>query len=241
MCKYLASILCLTFFSINIFAQSINLKTEHYPPYSIDLTLEGDGIGIGGLGTEIVVEMMRRSGYAYTMDLVPWNRAYNAALKENYTGVFTAARTETREKLFKWVGPIADNNYVLFANSNSEINIDSNKDLENYSIGAYRGDIGVSLLKSIGIKPEIVRSDHLNILKLKRNRIDLWMSSNLYGRYLAKQYDAPDLKEVYTVRKAQVFAAFNLNTPDTIILELNKILQEMRDDGFIDDVYSRYM
>ncbi|MGH1486537.1 MAG: substrate-binding periplasmic protein [Cellvibrionaceae bacterium] len=230
----------LFFISLPLYAQTITLTTEHYPPYNIDLSLDKSGTGIGGASTEIVLEMMRRSGYSYSMNLMPWKRAYGNAQEKKYTGVFSTTRTEARENLFKWVGPIANNNYVLFANRDKAIEINNDSDLSNYTVGAYRGSVAVSLLQSKGIDAELVRSDHLNVLKLQRGRIDLWISGNLYGPYLAKQYGVDTLTEVYTVRKAQMYIAFNIKTPATIVDNLNNILESMRKEGFLDEVYQRY-
>jgi len=224
------------------FAQSIRLVTEHYPPYNIDLTLEEKNSrnGIGGASTEIVIEMIRRSKYPYTLDLLPWKRAYGMAEKEPFVGLFSTTRTSAREKLFKWVGPIANNNYVLFSAKNPAIKLNSIEEASNYRIGSYRGSAGEALLKEVGIKSEIVRSDHLNVLKLAKNRVDLWVSGNLYGPYLAKQHGVTNLREVFTLREAQMYVAFNIETPDSVILTLNQILQEMRAEGFFESVYSRY-
>ena len=109
-----------------------------------------------------------------------------------------------------------------------------------YSIGAYRGSVAVSLIEAKGVKSELVRRDYLNVLKLGRNRIDLWISGSLYGPYLAKQYGVNDLKEVYTVRKAKMYVAFNLDTPKPIINKLNAVLSKMREEGFLDNVYQKY-
>ena len=107
-------VVLLILLSFPVFSQTINLTTEHYPPYNIDLSLDGSGVGVGGASTEIVLEMMRRSGYSYSMNLMSWKRAYTSAQEKNYTGVFSTTRTEKREKLFQWVGPIADNNYGYY-------------------------------------------------------------------------------------------------------------------------------
>jgi polar amino acid transport system substrate-binding protein len=224
------------------FAQTIRLVTEHYPPYNIDLTLEEKNSrnGIGGASTEIVIEMIRRSKYAYTLDLLPWKRAYGMAENEPFVGLFSTTRTGAREKLFKWVGPIANNNYVLFSTKQRAIKLANIEEATNYKVGSYRGSAGETVLKEVGISSELVRSDHLNVLKLDHNRVDLWVSGNLYGPYLAKQHGVTDLQEAYTLREAKMYVAFNIETPDSVILKLNGILQEMKAEGFLEAVYSRY-
>ncbi len=233
------TLLCLTFSSVSS-AQSIRLLTEHYPPYNIDLNLTEGRQGIGGASFEIVIEMIRRSQYPYTLELLPWKRAYSMAQEQPFVGLFSTTRTAARDGLFKWVGPIANNNYVLFKKSGDNIKVDSIQEAAKYRIGAYRGSASIALLEEAGLATDAVRSDHLNVLKLSRNRIDLWISGNLYGPYLAKQYGVTGLEEVYTVREAQMYVAFNINTPDSVIKKLNNILDDMRKEGFLEDVYSRY-
>jgi len=223
-------------------AQTLHLKTEHYPPYNIDLvrTGESDVAKIGGASTEIIVELMRRSRYDYTMELLPWARSYAMAQAKSLTGVFSTSRTEKREALFKWVGPIQENDYVLLGTSRRNIKLNSLEEAKNYTIGTYRDSAASGMLLEANIKPELVRSDHLNIMKLKRNRIDLWIAGNLYGRYLAKQYGVTGLQQAYTVKKRYMYIAFNKSTPDLIINKLNDILAVMRKEGFIETVNARY-
>ncbi|MGH1439085.1 MAG: substrate-binding periplasmic protein [Cellvibrionaceae bacterium] len=233
---------CALFYSSINAAQTIRLVTEHYPPYNIDLSLDEENkrSGIGGASTEIVIEMIRRSKYPYTLELLPWKRAYGSAQEKAFTGVFSTTRNSAREKLFKWVGPIANNNYVLFSTRERNIQLSRIEEASIYSIGAYRDSAGEGLIKELGLQSELVRSDHLNVLKLARNRIDLWVSGNLYGPYLAKQYGVSNLQEAYTLREAQMYVAFNLNTPDSVIERLNGILDTMRTEGFLESVYQRY-
>ncbi|MGH1485647.1 MAG: substrate-binding periplasmic protein [Cellvibrionaceae bacterium] len=232
-------IICAFIHISHLNAQTITLTTEHYPPYNIDLTLDG-GVGVGGAATEIVLEMMRRSGYSYNLELMSWKRAYESTLKTKNTGAFSTTYTEARKNLFKWVGPLVDNDHVLLAKESSTIKIDSIDDVKEYSVGAYRGSSAASYLQSVGLKPELVRSDHLNPLKLQRGRIDFWMAGHLYGPHLAKQYDVTGLKPVYTVRKTKMYLAFNIETADDIINKLNAILRDMEQEGFLAEVYKRY-
>jgi len=228
--------------SLSAHSQTIHLTTEHYPPYNIDLSLNNrlEAKQIGGASTDIVKELMERSKYSYTLELLPWKRAYRSAQEVSYTGVFSTTRTPAREELFKWVGPIADNNYVLFGTKNRDISISSIEDIKKYTVGAYSGSGAVSIMSDLGISTELVPSDHLNVLKLQRQRIDLWIAGSLSGHYLAKQNGFPNLKEAYTVRKAKMYIAFNKDTPNSVIENLNTMLQTMREDGFVDRVYRRY-
>ncbi len=228
-------------------AQTINLKTEHYPPYNYDLQLVKEGVGVGGAATEIVLEMMRRSEFPYTLDLVSWKRAYSSAKDGTYVGVYSIVRTEEREKLFKWVGPIAENNYVMLADSGKNITINNEEELKNYTVGVYRGAAGEGFAKALGLPMESVRSDHLNVLKLHRGRIDLWMAGHLYAPYLVRQLSKTHeqlgglkLSPVYTLQSTKMYLGFGLSTPDGVIQKLQSILDEMEKEGFVKSVYEKY-
>ena len=95
---------------------SLELFTEDYPP----LTFERDGEIAGG-GTAIVREIMRRAGVTVSMQLVPWSRGYAATLRRENTALFVTALTPEREPLFKWVGPVAPDSWVLYAKADSPI------------------------------------------------------------------------------------------------------------------------
>ncbi len=232
------------FFLFNTFAsaQTIELKTEHYPPYNIDLSPAEISTKkkISGSSTEIVRELMKRSGYKYNMELLPWKRAYREAEEELMTGVFSTTRTEAREDLFKWVGPIAENNYVLFTSEKSSIAINSFEDIKQYTVGVYGGSAAAGILEKENIPVEIVSRDHLNALKLERQRIDLWFTGRLQGLYLAKNNGVTGLKEIYKTPSRYMYIAFNLKTSDAVINKLNKTLKEMEDDGFVESVYFKY-
>jgi polar amino acid transport system substrate-binding protein len=232
----------LIFISVFTNAQTIKLTTEHYPPYNIDLSPAevSSKKKISGSSTEIVRELMARSGYKYNMELLPWKRAYRQALEERLTGVFSTTRTEAREKLFKWVGPIAENNYVVMTSEKSRIVINSLDDMRRYKVGVYGGSAAASILEKENIPVEIVPKDHLNALKIDRERIDLWFTGRLQGLYLAKNNGVKGLKEIYKTPSRYMYIAFHLGTNDTVIDKLNKILKEMEDDGFIESVYDKY-
>jgi polar amino acid transport system substrate-binding protein len=232
----------LIFFSAFANAQTIELKTEHYPPYNIDLSPAEISTKkqISGSSTEIVRELMKRSGYKYNMELLPWKRAYREAQDELMTGVFSTTRTDAREDLFKWVGPIAENNYVFFTSDKSNITINSFEDVKRYKVGVYGGSAALAILEKENIAVEIVPKDHLNALKLERQRIDLWFTGRLQGLYIAKNIGVTGLKEIYKTPSRYMYIAFNLETNDALIEQLNNIVEEMKDDGFFESVYYKY-
>lgn len=217
-------------------SKNLTLTTEEYPPFNMT---ERSG-EVTGISTEIVQELMKRSGQDYQIQLLPWNRAYSMALENTDTGVFSTTLTQDRKELFKWVSPVAYNNWVLMAKKGASIQLNSLEDAKKYRIGAYRGDAIAVFLEKEGFDLDLVRRDELNPLKLDRGRIDLWATGHLLGPYLAKEQNVEGLEDVLTFRKTTMGLAFHKDTPDTLIEKLNSILNDLYLDGTVEDIYAKY-
>ncbi|WP_410965052.1 hypothetical protein, partial [Salmonella sp. SAL04286] len=88
---------------------------------------------------DIVREMFKRAGIKYSLTLrFPWDRIYKLALEKPGYGVFVTARLAEREDKFKWVGPLAVNDWVLMARGDSSIHLNSLEDAARYRIGGYK-------------------------------------------------------------------------------------------------------
>ena len=99
-------------------AGALTLTTEDYPPFNF--STDG-GKTMTGSASDVMNEVLKRTGIKATMSLYPWERAYKAAQDDKDTCVFSATRTEAREKLFKWVGPLASDSWTLYAKPDSTI------------------------------------------------------------------------------------------------------------------------
>ena len=122
---------------------SVVLLTENFPPYN--MAVNGKNFAqeenIDGIAVDIVREMFKRAGVQYSLTLrFPWDRIYKLALEKPGYGVFVTARLPEREQLFKWVGPIGPDDWVLLAKGDSPLSLASLDEAKQYRIGAYKGD-----------------------------------------------------------------------------------------------------
>jgi len=216
--------------------KSITLTTEDMPPYSTRISGKDNGKPtdhLTGISIDIVNELFARANIEHQILIYPWQRSFNIAKNTPNHAVFSATRNQQREKSFKWVGPIANNDWVVFSKKTASFDIQTINDISQYTVGGYQGDALSLYLEKQGINVDKAPADKLNLQKLKYGRIDLWIAGNLVGAYRADKAGI-EIKQVFTFKDSDLWIAFNINTDDEIINKLNDILNIMKEDGSID-------
>src|SRR3990167_5417215 len=220
------------------------LLTENFPPYN--MAKNGKNFAqdenINGIAVDIVREMFKRADVTYSLTLrFPWERIYKLALEKPGYGVFVMARLPDREKLFKWVGPIGPDDWIMLAKADSKISLETLDQARKYKIGAYKGDAIAETLAKQGLKPIVVLRDQDNAKKLVSGQIDLWATGDPAGRYLARQEGVNGLKTVLRFNSAELYLALNKDVPDEVVARLQAALDELRNSGRIDEIMARYL
>ena len=223
---------------------SMVLLTENFPPYNMAKNGKNfaQNENIEGIAVDILRETFKRAGISYSMTLrFPWERIYHLALEHPGYGVFVTARVPEREKLFKWVGPIGPDDWVLLARANSPIVLTSLEQARSYRIGAYKGDVIALALEKQGLAPVIVLRDQDNARKLLAGQIDLWATGDPAGQFLARQVGISGFKTVLRFNQAELYLALNKEVPDEVVNKLQKALDELRAEGVVDKIRARYL
>jgi len=195
-----------------------------------------------GLGSDMVRELMRRAAISYNIDLLPWKRAYSAALERPDACVYSTTRTPEREREFKWIGPIADADWVLMARADRSFKLRSLEDARRYRIGTYNGDARDQFLRERGFDVDPASNDQVNPGKLMLGRIDLWAASlGLNSRQtLARQGYAGKVVPVLVFKRIHTYLACNHAVPDQLVARMNAALQAMERDGTVRAIRGRY-
>ena len=219
-------------------AESITLIAEDYPPFSwIDKT-SGKPTG---LSADIVAELMQRAGIATTTPaVVPWARAMVLASSTPNACLYTTARVPEREAMYQWVGPIGQNDWVLFARRADHVSLRSLDDALPYQIGTFISDASVTFLHQHNLKVNSVPSDRLNPPKLQMGRIQLWSVGRMPGLYLQRELGITDFEEVLSFAHADMYLACNKDMDRTEIARLNDLLRGMLRDGTVQRIYKHY-
>ena len=217
-------------------AVAVELVTEDGPPYNIYQNGK-----ITGISTDKLAEAFSRIGEPLHIQVMPWARAYQSALTLPNYCVYSTARTSEREALFKWVGPLAVMDWVLFALADNPDKITKLEDLRHEVIGGYRQDVISNWLLEHGYQVDLATTDSSNPQKLAGKRFKYWASSRLGATTLiASQGLTGRIVPVLTFRQAYLYLACNLATPDPILKKLNAALSKINEDGTGTRIEVRY-
>ncbi len=238
--KLIVCMFCLSVMVTSAQAENFEIMTEEYPPFNY--TEDGT---LTGLSSEVMVELIKRMGHPEEIKVVPWSRGYNLIQHNDGMILFSMTRTEQRESLFKWVGPVAENKWVFFAKKGSGIQINSLDDARKVKkIGTYKDDAAEAFLKEQGFTNiESVVNDQSNVKKLMAGRINLWIVGQLQGLFKAKTAigDASSLEKVFDVKETLLYIAFSKSTSDGDIAKWQAELDKMKADGTYDAILKKYM
>jgi polar amino acid transport system substrate-binding protein len=227
--------------TVSLMGSELTLMSEDYPPYNYP-NKHGQPTGIS---IDIVKLIIKKTGDKNNITILPWARSYhNIQVKKNQV-LFVMTRTIKREKLFKWVGPVASNNWVMFAKRNFKGDINSLEELKNdkYTIGTYKNDACELFLQDKGFKNlASVSDDSLNVKKLIRNRINFWIVGEYQGILKAKRFNKADkIKKVFNVKKTELYIAFSKDISDDIIKKWQQELNKLKQDGRYQKILDKHL
>ncbi|MBF0258059.1 MAG: ABC transporter substrate-binding protein [Desulfamplus sp.] len=225
------------FWSDSARAQSLNdlmIMTENYPPFNFSK----DDI-LQGIAVDLMEAMLKKAGSDKTrkdIQLLPWARGYHYLQNEKNACLFATTRTDERDKLFKWVGPISDTTIVLTSRKDRKVSIKTPDDLKKYKIGAVIKDIGEQLLLDAGLDPKNIDSTGgtnavlKSIKKMNIGRMDAFAYEESVLKWELKQqgFDVNQYETVYVLKSGELYYAFNSNTSDEIIQKLQQALDDLK-------------
>lgn len=210
---------------------SIQLITEHYPPYQI-VSPSGD---ITGVRAEFVKRAIKHTDLSVSEVVMPWARAYYTVLNNRNTCIYSMMRLPFRENKFIWIAEIGETTGNLYASKalQNEIKINSLVDAKKYIIAVQRNDLVVELLKRNGFEMQQhmmeVTDWKQSIQLVIHGRADLVVSNKEILSYYLNELNMPDdtLVPVFTIpaiESAKHYLACNLNSEPDAVLQLKQAI-----------------
>jgi len=237
--KHFVSATCFLLFCLLPFspvsAQTVDdliLMTENFPPYNFE-----ENGRLQGVFVDVMVLMLERLDSRLTrkeIRLLPWASAYNKALTRKNTVLFSMIRTEKREALFKWVGPLWRSRAVLIARKDRHLGIASPEELKKYRIGVIREDVSEELLAKEGVGKDALERvpKKLTLVRmLNRRRIDLWGCEENGAKWVLKKngFRPEDYETLYVLKKTEPYYAFHKDVPGSLIRSFQNALDEIKE------------
>lgn len=223
-------------------AASLQLMTEHFPPYNYQ-----DGDRITGINAEIIHRLCEVTNLQCSMQLYPWLRAYEYALQNPQGGLFTTSRTPERRAKFQWVGPLASSRSFLYRlKSRPHVNPKDLQQAKQFGIAVARGDVYEEFL----LREGFVRGKNLLDFQSKsapvalflQGKVDLLIGSELVmPAWLAAHQASIDLVEPVLEFETQGenYLALNLAVPKAQVQALQQALDEMKRSGEYQRIVAR--
>lgn len=223
-------------------ADALTLLTEENPPFNY--TEKGK---VAGLSTEVVSELGKRAGITVQIQSLPWGTAYVATQANKETCLYSTARLENRERLFFWIGPIANDKWVLIGRSDFA-GVNKVEDARKFRVGVVGKDAKIEYLMAKGVTDlREVEEDRLipPRLMLKRDdpaRLDLWATSAYGARQTAARanLNSKDLKMVLTLHEVPLYLACGRNTSPESVQALTRAFEQMQKEGSLKRIARRY-
>lgn len=241
--KFLKNFLMLSFvflFCLSSFAfAKVTAITEDLRPLNYT-----EGGSLKGPAVEIVFAIQKKLGGAPDVKVYPWARGYKLVQTQPNIALFSTTRTPQRERMFKWVGPLAVKKWMFFAKKGSGITIASINDAKDVkSIGVVRADVSEQDLTSKGFKNLYkVSKQELVFKMLMAERIDLAYTSAITAKMTCQSagVDWNNVEPVYTVKSAKLYIAFSKSTPDATVRKWQNAYNQLKADGTIRNIYKKY-
>lgn len=220
-------------------AQSYNAYSENMPPYNYIK----DG-KVTGVSTEILKNITKNSTNITIekIEYYPWKRAFEKVKNTKNTILYSVGRSVQREKLFSWVGPIDKMRVGVVSKKSKKLNLIKLEDLNHYKTGTIKGSFVEQKLIKNGVNIESLDSFmnmESQIKKLISGRIDsLAFSIPAICYFLIEMgEDLSDYEEVYLLGEAELYFAFNKESNQEIINELNRNIKNLN-TKFVSKTYT---
>lgn len=226
--------------------QSLNTTifvTEELLPFNFHSDDEVKGIGVDALLASLKAVGVERK--PEDIQFFPWARAYYLARQQPNTCLFVTYRSPQRESQFKWVGPITDFRVAVIS-STKTVPTDGFPDLLFRKVGVLRGSFGHQLLLSKGFPTDRIEGSASvgNLLeKLEYGRIDVALTNDKAAQFGMRELemDWADYRTDFVVREGYVYFAFNPDTPDAVVDELQRGLDIIRKNGTLQHIIDSYL
>jgi len=214
-------------------ARWMHLVTSHLP------SLVHESGAPGGL-QEIVAELCKRAGISPETQFVPWRRAQFLATTLPATAIYPLTRLAEREKQYRWLVPLYEENFVLLTLKGKLLPLERMKEAR---VTLLRGGAQAAILKELGftrlVEASSIDEVHRFLLggmadaAFGERRI---IAASLKGHGVSES----DFETSAPLRSMTAWLAGSLDFDDSDIALFQHALASMQADGSLRRILARH-
>jgi polar amino acid transport system substrate-binding protein len=189
--------------------------------YNTDLLGQAAAIELEDQTTQRVRQILDEVGIEYRIQLRTWPISFRRASQREDYGIFPIERNEDLSEIFKFIGPLAEYQWVVYTRSNSTLIIDSVDDLKGLRVGGYGSSTFSRYLLEQGVEVEELSFDALNLKKLTLGYIDAWVTYDVNAESIARQAGYPVPKPAWVVKSVDVYLGINKTSSAEVLTAID--------------------
>ena len=218
----------------------LQIYTEQYPP----LSYRNSFGQITGFGTDVVNEIMKRNHSFYEIKLSLWSNGYELALNNPNFCLFTMDRTELREELFNWVGPIGTNTTYFYTKAGSGTSITTLDEARSLNaVGTVSSWFSDQYLRENGFT-NLVSDGNPAVMveKLMSGQIDAAVCTDVTFPDILKAsgYQYNEVTPAFVLMSSDYYIAFSKGTSASIVNQWQDALDAAKTDGTYVAIYRKW-
>ncbi|MCK3776542.1 transporter substrate-binding domain-containing protein [Ensifer sesbaniae] len=215
-------------------AQTIRFVTEEYPPYNFSTEN-----GPSGAAVDQVKLIMERLKQPYTIQVLPWARAFMLAETDPAYCVFTTGHDAERDRRFQWVEPLLVDHMVMVRHTGSDIAPSSLEAARQYIVGTQREDFSATYLRDHGF-PKIDYAANLDssLKKLIAGRVDLLMTSE--KTFEIMRAEGKPVEAALVLEGKLYGIACNRDVSRVTVAAMQRELDRLVGNGTQDEIFKHY-
>jgi len=215
----------------------ILMFAEENPPQNF---LDEDG-NLTGSSVDMVKAMTNGTNLTGPIEYTNWTDAYNNLLMVPNTMVFSTVRTESRENLFQWIGPVCKKRYCFYVPSWSEFHIITLNDARTlHKVGTVTGWASEKELLDLDFENVVTFATPQEVFeKLMSEEITCAVLNDISMTSLAAEaaHSPKDYRQEAVLSEGQTYLAFSINTDPEYITRWKNAYNTLVSSGKFSEIW----
>lgn len=225
-------------------ASDLHVVTEKLPPLNYSEQAQAQGYSV-----ELVKLMLAHAKLQSNIQVLPWARAYQTALQQADTLIFSMTRLAEREHEFIWIGPLAPRLIYLYrVKQREDIALNQAADIHSYRIGLIRESASTKeFLRTSEVareKVDFAPDIESNLRKLLLGRVDLIVAQDLSVTFYLRQMGlkTDSLVPVKLLDDQHTYyLAMNKHSSAQLVGKIRKAYAEIKNQGHFERLKLQYL